>query len=181
MEVIDLTDEASVHSRLSNDDDTVVLSVPDQEPAPTWLSFKLPGRPIPWRRPKVNRFGATYNTQTLLLIRIKGILRPQMAAPPFTGPIIMEIDFYFKRPKKHFHPDLYGNLVRKPNRPMNCIICRDIDNLAKLVLDSLNGIAYANDRQVVELSLRKKFSDVKYYYSDNAQIEEYTNIRIFAL
>eukprot|EP01032_Pedospumella_encystans_P009446 gene9446-11113_t len=134
MEVIDLTDDASVHSHLSNDDDTVVLSVPDQEPAPTWLSFKLPGRPIPWQRPKVNRYGVTYNPQKLMLTRIKEILRQQMAAAPFTGPIIMEIDFYFKRPKNHFQADLYGNLVRKADRPMNCTICRDIDNLAKLVL-----------------------------------------------
>jgi len=181
MEVIDLTDDASTHSHLSNDDDTVVLSVPNQEPAPTLFSFKLPGRPIPWRRPKVNRYGATYNPQRIVLIRTKAILRQEMIGAPLTGPVLLEIDFYFRRPKSHFHPDLYDNLVRKPDRPMNCTICRDIDNLAKLVLDALNGVAYVDDRQVVELRLRRKFSDVKYYYSDNARIEEYTNIRIFAL
>jgi len=104
-----------------------------------------------------------------------------MPGAPLTGPILMEIDFYFLRPKNHFQRDLYGNLVRKPDRPMHCTICRDIDNLAKLVLDSMNGIGYVDDRQVVDVRLRKKYSDVKYYFSDNEDIEEYTNIRIFAL
>ena len=181
MEVIDLTDDASVHSHQSNDDATVVLSVQSDEPSSPVYFFKLSGRPIPWQRPKVNRYGVTYNPQRILLLRIKGILRQQMTTAPLSGPILLEIDFYFLRPKNHFQPDVYGNLVRKPNRPMNCTICRDIDNLSKLVLDALTGIAYEDDRQVVELRLRKKYSDVKYYYSDNAQIEEYTNIRIFAL
>jgi len=71
--------------------------------------------------------------------------------------------------------------VRKPDRPMHCTITRDIDNLAKLVLDSLNGIGYLDDRQVVDLRLRKKYSDIKYFFTDNAEEEEYTNIRILAL
>ncbi|MEG0667829.1 MAG: RusA family crossover junction endodeoxyribonuclease [Clostridium sp.] len=37
----------------------------------------------------------------------------------------------------------------------------DVDNIAKIVLDSLNGIAYKDDAQVVELVVLKKFTTEK--------------------
>ena len=39
----------------------------------------------------------------------------------------------------------------------------DCDNLAKSILDSLNGLAYQDDKQVVELSIKK-------YYAENAEV-----------
>ena len=35
----------------------------------------------------------------------------------------------------------------------------DIDNIAKVVLDALNSVAYRDDTQVVELQLRKQYSE----------------------
>jgi Holliday junction resolvase RusA-like endonuclease len=35
----------------------------------------------------------------------------------------------------------------------------DLDNLCKAVLDALNGIAYHDDKQIVELHLSKAYSD----------------------
>jgi Holliday junction resolvase RusA-like endonuclease len=35
----------------------------------------------------------------------------------------------------------------------------DLDNLAKIILDSLNGIAFDDDRQVVRLEVSKFYSD----------------------
>lgn len=35
----------------------------------------------------------------------------------------------------------------------------DADNIAKVVLDALNGIAYPDDKQVVELVVRKRFEE----------------------
>lgn len=34
-------------------------------------------------------------------------------------------------------------------------VCPDVDNIAKGVMDALNGVAYADDRQVVSLSVLK--------------------------
>ena len=36
----------------------------------------------------------------------------------------------------------------------------DTDNIAKSILDSLNGIAYLDDKQVVDLRVRKQYSEV---------------------
>ena len=35
----------------------------------------------------------------------------------------------------------------------------DLDNIAKIVLDSLNGLAYKDDRQVVSLKIEKHYAD----------------------
>ena len=40
----------------------------------------------------------------------------------------------------------------------------DLDNVAKIVLDSLNGIAYSDDSQIVKLNVEK-------HYSDNPRVE----------
>ena len=40
------------------------------------------------------------------------------------------------------------------------IICKpDIDNIAKIVLDSLNGLAYEDDTQVVKLEIEKQLGE----------------------
>ena len=36
----------------------------------------------------------------------------------------------------------------------------DTDNIAKSILDSLNGIAYKDDKQVVDLRVRKQYAEV---------------------
>lgn len=36
----------------------------------------------------------------------------------------------------------------------------DTDNIAKSILDSLNGIAYLDDKQVTDLRIRKQYSEV---------------------
>jgi len=36
----------------------------------------------------------------------------------------------------------------------------DADNIAKIVLDALNGVAYTDDTQVVNLSVQKRYGEV---------------------
>jgi len=35
----------------------------------------------------------------------------------------------------------------------------DTDNIAKIILDSLNGIAYKDDKQVIRLSVEKRYAE----------------------
>ena len=46
----------------------------------------------------------------------------------------------------------------------------DTDNIAKSVLDALNGLAYGDDKQIVELKVRK-------YYG----VEPYVNVKLIEL
>jgi Holliday junction resolvase RusA-like endonuclease len=36
----------------------------------------------------------------------------------------------------------------------------DTDNIAKSILDSLNGIAYKDDKQVVKLTVEKRYDEI---------------------
>lgn len=35
----------------------------------------------------------------------------------------------------------------------------DTDNIAKIILDSLNGIAYKDDKQVIRLQVEKRYAE----------------------
>ena len=43
-----------------------------------------------------------------------------------------------------------------------CMKNRDLDNVGKVILDGLNGIAYLDDKQVVELNVTKKWNSSDY-------------------
>lgn len=62
-----------------------------------------------------------------------------------SGPVAVRINFYIARPKtvKREHPS----------------VPPDLDKLARAVLDGLDGIAYADDAQVTQLVVRKRYAD----------------------
>lgn len=67
--------------------------------------------------------------------------------------------FYLARPKHHFRSSIPGIGRIKPTAPSRVQRQVDIDNLAKFVLDSLNGVLYADDHQVVSLHCTKCYDD----------------------
>lgn len=100
-------------------------------------SFTVDGNPIPKGRP---RFGSGHTftpkktkdaEQAIYIAALQARIRPLSAN------ISMSITFYLS-PKSH---------------------AADIDNLAKTVLDGLNGTAYKDDKQVVRLHLSKQYID----------------------
>jgi Holliday junction resolvase RusA-like endonuclease len=60
-------------------------------------------------------------------------------------------------------PDSYSTKRVKAILEGNEYPCKkpDSDNIAKIILDSLNGIAYKDDNQVVELNISKKYTEDK--------------------
>ena len=75
-------------------------------------------------------------------------------------PIKININFYKSPPKNTSKK----RLALMENREIRPTTRPDIDNYIKLVLDSLNGIAFKDDNQICELSSKK-------YYSINPRIE----------
>lgn len=72
---------------------------------------------------------------------------------PLTGPLAMTVAVILGVPpswSKRKQADALAGTVRPAKRP-------DIDNFAKLVLDGLNTIAYADDSQVVEITATKHY------------------------
>lgn len=65
---------------------------------------------------------------------------------PHEGPVTCEITLFHQVPQKWWSGK---NCTRKP----------DVDNVAKLVLDALNAVAYRDDSQVNDLVVSKGWAD----------------------
>jgi Holliday junction resolvase RusA-like endonuclease len=70
---------------------------------------------------------------------------------PHPEPVDVVIDFVFGRPKSHYRKS--GVKSDAPTLP-RC----DLDNMAKAVLDSLNGVAWDDDAQVRRLVVEKSYA-----------------------
>ena len=80
----------------------------------------------------------------------------------------MEIDIFVKIPQgknKTFKMRCLAGEIRPLKRP-------DIDNCAKNILDALNGILYADDKQIVELTIRKHYAESDYVKISAETIKE---------
>ena len=77
------------------------------------------------------------------------------------GAVRVEIMVYYKIPKSYTKKRIKNILdgIEKPTKKP------DVDNIIKVVLDSLNKIAYEDDKQVIKVSLEKL------YTKENERIE----------
>ena len=98
------------------------------------LKITVPGRPVPKGRPRLGVSGRKAFVYTPPATReyekLVGWVARCAGCRPVKMPVAVVLDVYIKRKL-------------------------DADNLAKSILDGLNGIAYEDDDQVVELLVRK--------------------------
>ena len=118
--------------------------------------LEIPGKPMGKQRPKFGK-GFTYTPKKTVEYEnyVKLIFQQKYGQPSLTGQIKANIKVYFDIPKstsKVKKADMLSNIVRPTKKP-------DCDNIAKIILDSLNGIAYKDDKQVVSLTVEKLYSD----------------------
>ena len=126
------------------------------------IKLIIPGEPVAKGRPRVTKHGITYtpkkteNYENL----VKLCYMQQSQGDVLEGELKANIKAYFQIPKsaskKKYNAMEQGD-IRPVKRP-------DIDNIIKSVLDSLNGLAYRDDSQVVCINAEK-------YYSDNPRVE----------
>lgn len=78
--------------------------------------------------------------------------------PTLDGPLVCEASFVYSRPATHLGTGANLGVVKPrylADRPKGA----DVDNLAKLCLDALQGVAFTNDDQVVRLTAEKLYTD----------------------
>ena len=84
------------------------------------------------------------------------------------NPVKVKIDVFVSMPKK-FNKKLKQSALEQKIRP---VTRPDVDNIAKGILDPLNGLVWADDRQVYFLSIEKHYAECDYI---TVEIDEVTN------
>lgn len=121
--------------------------------------FEVPGKITGKGRPRVNTVTAIAYTPTKTkeyedLVKQYFIIKYRYVKP-LEGRISVNIKAYFDIPrntsKVQKQAMLEGSLspVKKP----------DIDNIAKIILDSLNKLAFKDDNQITKLCVEKIYSE----------------------
>ena len=127
------------------------------------IKFIVDGNPGVKKRPRFARMGKfvkTYSPEDNVSYEnwVKLCYKNQIKemAVPYYEPIKVTIVAYFGIPKswskKKQKQALLGEILPNNNK--------DVDNIAKIILDALNGVAYADDHFITDLEVKKRYSDI---------------------
>lgn len=108
------------------------------------LNFDL--EPVAKGRPRFTRQGHAFTPPKTRRFEamIADLARGAYMGTPLAGPLAVDVTFFLRAPKKRVRtfPSI------KP----------DVENLAKSLLDALNGIVWQDDSLIVELHARKVYA-----------------------
>jgi Holliday junction resolvase RusA-like endonuclease len=121
------------------------------------ISFTVLGNPKPQKRHRsvrVGKFIRMYDPSSKEKDDFLWMAHRNAPKTSLIGPIQMNLNFYFQRPKNHFN----SKQILKNTAPIFHISKPDIDNLEKLIFDSLKGIYYKDDSQICKVNINKYYS-----------------------
>lgn len=132
--------------------------------------FEVPGKITGKGRPRVNTITAIAYTPAKTkeyeeLIKQYFIIKYR-AIEPLEGRLCVTIKVHFSIPKntsKSKTEEMLNNTISPVKKP-------DIDNIAKIVLDALNKLAFKDDNQITKLNVEKIYSEEE---KINILIEQY--------
>ena len=115
----------------------------------------FPFEPVPKGRPRFTRTGHAYTPKATQDYekRIRDYYKEQ-TDDYYEGPIKIRLVFYMPIPRS----------VSKKQRALmesgeiKCTVSKDIDNLAKSILDACNGVAFEDDRLITHMTASKKYA-----------------------
>ena len=134
--------------------------------------FTIPGKPQGKARPRVRRDGHTYTpTQTAQYEEFVRFCWRCAGAVKLDGAISALILARYPVPKRDSKKTQNAKICGE----IPCTIKPDCDNIAKIVLDALNGLAYDDDSQVTELEVHKLYGDIGDVFVRLEEIKEEKN------
>lgn len=122
-----------------------------------FIKFIVPGEPKAQGRPRFARMGnfvraydpkvsGDFKSRIAFFAKESGVISTDEA-------VTLQIDVYVKRPKARCRKS--DSTIRLP-----CSKRPDVDNYAKAVMDALTGIAWKDDGQIQELTVRKYYHEI---------------------
>ena len=116
------------------------------------ITFFVDGAPKGKGRPRFSR-GRAYTPRET--VEYEKHIASSYNGDMLSEPLFVDIAAYFSIPKS------YTNKQKKAikNGDLTPTKKPDTDNIAKVVLDALNGVAYVDDKQVIDLRVVKKYSE----------------------
>jgi Holliday junction resolvase RusA-like endonuclease len=120
------------------------------------LSFDIDAEPVPYARMR-----ATWKTKTLYspkrqqdykkaVATLATVQMKKFGWQPTSLPIELHITCHYVKPKSWS--------AKKRNSPQFKTGKPDIDNLAKIIMDALNGVVWHDDAQIIFLTVSKDYS-----------------------
>lgn len=134
------------------------------------VKLVIPGKPLGKQRPRVLKNGHTYtpdktvNYETL----VRQLYIENYFGKKLEGPIKAVVTAYMYIPKSE-------SKKRKRKMLKNEILpCKkpDWDNIGKIITDALNGLAYEDDKQIVDARVVKLYGDRPRVEVELEEIEE---------
>jgi len=125
------------------------------------IEFFVPGKPQALKRHRTYRMpnGKTVRVDPSGAAKDDFLAKAMEHRPeePFRGPIALDVTCYFPRPKSHYGTGKNANRL-KDSAPTFHASAPDADNILKFIGDSLNGIFWCDDKQIVSAAIRKLYS-----------------------
>lgn len=127
------------------------------------IRFTVPGEPIGKGRPRFSKQGnfvRTYTPEKTVSYEnlVKLEYERQCGKEPFSKDIslFMKVDAFYSIPRsasRKKRAEMLGEKLRPTKKP-------DADNILKIIADSLNGIAYYDDSQIVSCEIHKYYGEI---------------------
>jgi Holliday junction resolvase RusA-like endonuclease len=126
------------------------------------ITYVVYGEPQGKQRPRFVRRGNHVSAYTPEKTKtyedeIRFMARAAMgASPPLETPVTVAIYIRMEIPKsfsKQKRKDALAGIIKPMKKP-------DGDNILKCFLDAMNGIVYVDDKQVVNIHLKKVYSEI---------------------
>ena len=135
-----------------------------EQPIQKNYKFTVLGEPRPLSRHMFSN-GRMYNPSSKYQKDFLKNCTHNLPLIPLEGPLEIDLRFYFSRPLSHYRSGKYKHIL-KENMPYYHSNRKDLDNLIKFVLDSLNKHAYIDDSQIAVINSGKYYTS-----SEEARVE----------
>ena len=115
------------------------------------IGFFVPGKPQGKSRPRFSR-NVVYTPKETL--QYEKHIASCFTGNMLQGPLFVDITAFFSIPKSYTKAQrkaIEDGILAPTKKP-------DADNIGKVVMDALNGVAYEDDKQIIDLRVTKKYT-----------------------